>query len=110
SAKSLLLDIEQNIKTQENALSLLLNRFPEKIERSSFANQDVVFNGQDGVSIHILNNRPDVIAAEMRFKNAFELTNVAKASFYPTLRLTASGGLQSVDLINCLILLRFLQV
>lgn len=97
SAKSLLLDIEQNIKTEENALSLLLNRFPEKIERSSFANQEVVFNGQDGVSINILNNRPDVIAAEMRFKNAFELTNVAKASFYPTLRLTASGGLQSVD-------------
>src|SRR5690606_39780051 len=61
------------------------------------SNQEVVFNGQDGVSINILNNRPDVIAAEMRFKNAFELTNVAKASFYPTLRLTASGGLQSVD-------------
>ncbi|HLT54229.1 MAG TPA: TolC family protein [Flavobacteriaceae bacterium] len=97
SAKSLLLDIEQNIKTQENALSLLLNRFPEKIERSTFTSQQVVFNGQEGVSINILNNRPDVIAAEMRFKNAFELTNVAKASFYPTLRLTASGGLQSVD-------------
>ena len=52
---------------------------------------------KEGIAIEVLNNRPDVLAAELGFRNAFELTNVAKASFYPTLRLTASGGLQSVD-------------
>ena len=45
----------------------------------------------------LLANRPDVQAAELSFRQAFELTNVAKASFYPTLRLSAgSGGISAL--------------
>jgi outer membrane protein TolC len=36
--------------------------------------------------------------AEYNLMNAFELTNAAKAQFYPTLRITGSGGLQSMDI------------
>lgn len=97
SAQALLLDIENNIKNQENALSILIGMFPTTIERSAFQSQQLAVNASEGVAIEILNNRPDVIAAEMAFRNAFELTNVAKANFYPTLRITANGGLQSVD-------------
>lgn len=97
SAQSLLLDIENNIKLQENAMSTLMGLFPTSIARSSFDSQTMTVNGTDGISIAVLNNRPDVLAAELGFRNAFELTNVAKASFYPTLRLTANGGLQTVD-------------
>src|SRR5690606_38108049 len=46
----------------------------------------------------LLSNRPDVIAAEYNLVRNFELTNVARSNFYPSLRLTATGGLQSVDL------------
>lgn len=97
SAQSLLLDIDNNIKIQENSLSILQGKFPQAIERTSFEEQQLGMDIANGVSMDVLHNRPDVLASEMGFRNAFELTNVAKASFYPTLRLTASGGLQSVD-------------
>ena len=97
SAQALLLDIENNIKIQENSLSILEGMFPKEIERSTFADLQLNVDTEEGVSIETLNNRPDIQAAELGFRNAFELTNVAKASFYPTLKLTASGGLQSVE-------------
>lgn len=97
SAQALLLDIENNIKQQENSLSILKGMFPHAVERASFSDLQLNVNATEGVSIQTLNNRPDVVAAELGFRNAFELTNVAKASFYPTLKLTANGGLQSVE-------------
>lgn len=97
SAQALLLDIENNIKIQENSLSILEGMFPKEMERSTFTDLQLNVDTEEGVSIETLNNRPDIQAAELGFRNAFELTNVAKASFYPTLKLTASGGLQSVD-------------
>lgn len=97
SAQALLLDIENNIKQQENTLSILKGMFPHAVERASFSDLQLNVNATEGVSIQTLNNRPDVVAAELGFRNAFELTNVAKASFYPTLKLTANGGLQSVE-------------
>jgi outer membrane protein TolC len=45
-----------------------------------------------------LRNRPDVIAAEYNLITNFEMTNVAKSGFYPSLRVTATGGFQSIDL------------
>ena len=45
----------------------------------------------------MLSNRPDVMAAEYALINSFELTNAARSSFYPSLRLTANGGLQSLN-------------
>jgi len=97
SAQALLLDIENNIKIQENSLCILEGMFPKEMERSTFTDLQLNVDTEEGVSIETLNNRPDIQAAELGFRNAFELTNVAKASFYPTLKLTASGGLQSVD-------------
>jgi len=39
-----------------------------------------------------------VVAAEYNLVNAFQLTNVARSSFYPSLRINASTGFQSLDL------------
>lgn len=97
NAKALLLDIENNIKLQENILCLLLGDMPHKIERSTLAEQNLNLDVQAGIPAQLLANRPDVVAAEYGLINAFELTNVARAAFYPTLRITAAGGLQSVD-------------
>jgi multidrug efflux system outer membrane protein len=55
-----------------------------------------------GVPATLLSNRPDVMAAEYRLIQSFELTNVAKSNFYPSLTLTASGGFQSLELDNLL--------
>jgi outer membrane protein TolC len=51
-----------------------------------------------GVPSTLLSNRPDVIAAEYGLINAFEMTNVARSNFYPSLTLTATGGFQSLEL------------
>ena len=97
NAKGLLLDIENNIKLQENILCLLLGDMPHAIERSTLAEQNLSIDPKIGVPAQLLANRPDVAAAEFAVMNAFEMTNVARAAFYPTLRITAAGGLQSVD-------------
>ena len=97
NAKGLLLDIENNIKLQENILCLLLGDMPHAIERSTLAEQNLSIDPKIGVPAQLLANRPDVAAAEFAVMNTFEMTNVARAAFYPTLRITAAGGLQSVD-------------
>lgn len=97
NAQSLLLDLENSIKLQENVLSVLMGDLPKEISRGTLKDQNIGFDLQVGFPADLLNNRPDVVAAEMAFRSAFEMTNVAKASFYPSLRLTATGGFQSVD-------------
>jgi outer membrane protein, multidrug efflux system len=91
-------DLKANITLMENSLSILLGEAPHAIERSTFDSQDVNPEIKPGYSASLLKNRPDVIAAEYGLINAFELTNVARSAFYPSLTVTAQGGLQSVDL------------
>lgn len=102
AAKVTLPDLKRNIRETENALSILLGKGPGKIERSTLEQQTVYSNLQTGVSAQLLQNRPDVQAAEFAFRAAFENKNVALASFYPALTLTANGGLSSLSLKNFL--------
>ncbi|MEK6450959.1 MULTISPECIES: efflux transporter outer membrane subunit [unclassified Myroides] len=97
NAKALLIDLETNIKLTENAFSILLGGTPDKVERGSLLDQKLNTDLSVGVPMQLLSNRPDVRAAEYGLVNAFELTNVARSNFYPSIRLTANGGLQSVD-------------
>lgn len=41
-----------------------------------------------GVPAQMLAKRPDVQQAELSFRSAFELTNAARASFYPSIVLS----------------------
>src|SRR5699024_6241059 len=68
------------------------------IERSELASQKIKTELKTGVPALLLQNRPDVLAAEYNLRNAFELTNVARANFYPSLTLTAATGFQSFEL------------
>lgn len=95
--KALLLDIENNIKLLENSMSILLGENPKAIERTTLASQKINTDLKTGVPVQLLTNRPDVMAAEYALINAFELTNVARSNFYPSLRLSANGGIQSIE-------------
>lgn len=98
TALLILEDLNYNIKVIENTLSTLLGKEPQSIERESFDNQNISANISLGYPALMLSNRPDVVAAELNFRNAFELTNVARSDFYPSLTISATAGLQSLEL------------
>ncbi|WP_285056951.1 efflux transporter outer membrane subunit [Pedobacter ginsengisoli] len=93
-------DLKRSIREGENALSILLGKGPGGIERSNLDAQMAYSSLQTGVSAQLLQNRPDVQAAEFAFRAAFENKNVARTYFYPALTLTANGGLSSLDVKN----------
>ncbi|MDC8103807.1 TolC family protein [Chryseobacterium sp. PTM-20240506] len=98
NAKSLLIDIDTQIQSLENTMSLLMGEPSHAIERSTLESQSLPKDIKLGYPAQLLANRPDVMRAEYNLMNAFELTNSAKAQFYPTLKLTGTGGVQSVDI------------
>lgn len=89
STKATVPDLESNISRLENAFSLMLGREPGDIERSPLSEQKVRTDIAYGVPAQMLALRPDVTQAELAFRSAFELTNVARASMYPSIQLTS---------------------
>lgn len=79
--------LEYNIQQIENTICSLLGRKPGKLMRNKLVAQAVPTQIAFGVPAQMLANRPDVKAAEFNFKSAFEMTNVAQASFYPSISL-----------------------
>jgi NodT family efflux transporter outer membrane factor (OMF) lipoprotein len=96
STQILLLDLEQNVSLLENTISLLLGRTVRTVERGDLKDQQIDIELNTGFPVQLFSNRPDVMAAEFGLKNAFELTNVAKSNFYPSLSVNASLGLESI--------------
>jgi multidrug efflux system outer membrane protein len=80
-----------------NALRLLVgeqfadNLLPEELPESATLVSDV----PAGLASSVLLQRPDVLAAEHDLKSANANIGVARAAFFPSLSLTASGGLAS---------------
>ncbi|WP_055444883.1 efflux transporter outer membrane subunit [Lacinutrix himadriensis] len=93
-------DIELSIQQQENALSILLGRASGYVERSSLEKQTAFSELKIGLPASLLRNRPDIRASEMEFRSAFEDVNIAKTYFYPSLTITASGGLSSLNIVS----------
>ena len=97
STQILLLNLEENVNLLENTLSLLLGQNAGAIVRGKLADQNVLIELQTGFPAQLLRNRPDVMVAEYGLMNAFELTNVARSNFYPSLSISASAGLESIN-------------
>ncbi|WP_375325783.1 efflux transporter outer membrane subunit [Flagellimonas sp. GZD32] len=98
----IVIDLENNIKLLENTFSILLGEAPRNIERGNLDEQSIETELNTGVPYLLLANRPDVMQAEYGLINAFELTNVARSSMYPSFILSANGGFQSLELENWL--------
>lgn len=100
TAQAILVDLKKQSFILENTLAILLGDMPQDMQRSTLAEQHITSDLTLGVPSQLLSNRPDVIAAEFNLRNAFELTNVARSNFYPSLTLSAAGGFQSLELDN----------
>lgn len=97
STQILLLDIETKIKLQENNISILLGDSSHKIVRSNLNQQNINIDLNVGFASELLSNRPDVMFAEYDLIEAFELLNVARSEFYPSFKLSAAVGFESMS-------------
>jgi len=97
-AKELLPQIEQEIALQESAFSVLLNHFPKTIERHVTINQ-LQFSADlnTGVPATFLSQRPDIQIAEFEVKKANAKVGVAQGEMYPSLTISAQGGLNAIE-------------
>lgn len=87
-----LLSMRKSLKETENAMCLLLAQTPKSIERGILSEQVFPDSLSVGIPVQLLANRPDVQAAEMDLARAFYATNVARASFYPSINLSGTLG------------------
>ena len=91
--------IESSVVTQENALSLLTGSMPGKIERSaSLNNVQSTDHISAGVPMELLSYRPDVKTAELEVRKSAAAIHVAKMNMYPSLNITAQGGVNAFQI------------
>jgi multidrug efflux system outer membrane protein len=93
--------LERSQEQTENAISLLLGRQPGPIARGrTLWEQPAPPQVPAGLPSALLDRRPDVRTAEQQLIAANARVGVAKAAFYPSINLTASGGVQTSDLLG----------
>ncbi|UEQ78317.1 efflux transporter outer membrane subunit [Chryseobacterium arthrosphaerae] len=91
--------IESSVATQENALSLLTGSMPGKIERN--AGLDNVQSPDQvgtGIPSELLSYRPDIKTAEFEVRKSAAAIHVAKVNMYPSLNITAQGGVNAFQI------------
>lgn len=100
-AAQLIPELEKNIQLQENGLSVLSGTFPDAKERQSKLETIVVKeNLSVGIPSQLLSKRPDVKSAELALKAANAKVGITRASLYPSLTITAAGGVNAFESSN----------
>lgn len=100
-AAQLIPKLEQNVTLQENALSVLIGTLPKAIARENrLGNISIPGDLSTGFPSAMLSRRPDIRSAELALNVANAKVGVAKASLYPSLVITASGGINSFKASN----------
>lgn len=91
SVKSQAADMNRQIRETENSLCLLLNLPGQQIKRSTLDAQQLPTEFSTGVGIQLLNNRPDVHAAEMKLAACFHDVQTARSRFYPSIKISGAA-------------------
>lgn len=101
AAAELIPQLEQGILLQENALSILTGALPRSIARSTTLEAVPVRDTLSaGVPAALVSRRPDVRSSELALTVANANVGITKASLYPSLTITAQGGLNSFKASN----------
>lgn len=100
-AAGLIPQYEQELLLQENALSILAGQLPAGIARSTTLEQvPVKADISTGIPTAMVSRRPDVRSSELALTIANANVGIARASMYPSLTITAQGGLNSFQASN----------
>lgn len=101
TAAALVPQLEKNIAIQENALSILAGELPAGIQRNALLSQvNISDNLSTGIPSAMVSRRPDVKSYELALNISNAQVGIAKANMYPTLSITASGGLNAFKASN----------
>jgi len=100
-AAGIIPQLEQAIALQENALSILTGKIPGAITRASKLEELTMPEHLSvGIPSEMVATRPDVRVAELALNVANARVGVTKANMYPSLTITATGGLNSLKASN----------
>ncbi|MDD5896310.1 MAG: TolC family protein, partial [Prevotellaceae bacterium] len=91
SVQSQITDMKRQIREVENSLSLLLCQPGQAISRGKLYEQSLPTEFSTGIALQMLNNRPDVHAAEMSLAACYHNVQTARSRFYPSINITGSG-------------------
>jgi len=96
--KNLQYEIRQKIVESENRINFLVGRFPQPVKRSANDFMEVTIDSvYVGIPIQLLSNRPDIRQAELEVAASKLDVSVAKANFYPSIKLDAGVGIQAFN-------------
>ena len=91
SVQSQITDMKRQIREAENSLSLLLCQPGQTISRGKLYEQSLPSEFSTGIALQMLNNRPDVHAAEMNLAACYHDVQTARSRFYPGINITGAG-------------------
>jgi len=98
-AQTLGAQLEQARAAQAHALTLLVGTQPARIaDRESLNDAALVRDLPVGLPSDLLQQRPDIVAAEHRLRAANANIGAARAAFFPTITLTGFAGTASLEL------------
>lgn len=92
SVESSLLSLRQQISEVENSFSALLGLTPQTINRSVLDEQTFPEYLSIGLSLQLLQRRPDIRKREAELAQAFYVTNQTRGAFYPSITLSGVAG------------------
>jgi NodT family efflux transporter outer membrane factor (OMF) lipoprotein len=93
--------LEQEINIQENALSILTGESPQHLDRALFVDRPNYSNNlPTGIPSEMVSNRPDVHFQELSLSIANARVGITKAGLYPSLTITAVGGVNAFKASN----------
>jgi multidrug efflux system outer membrane protein len=98
TAASSIPDLQRSIAQQEHALCVLIGRNPGSIRRGRTLESLVTPPIPSGLPSELLTRRPDILQSEQQLVAANAQIGAARALYFPTLALTASGGSASREL------------